>query len=86
MFKNKPKLRAQFDAVDSDEVPFAILLGGDELTEGTVTVKEQKWEVVNGEKRKIESEDKGVKIGRAELIDWIKSTPTYQSWSTGKLI
>lgn len=86
MFKNKPKLPAQFAAGEKDEAPFAIILGGDELKEGLVTVKEQKWEVVDGEKRKIESNDKGTKVKRAELIDWLKSTATYQSWSTGKLI
>ena len=86
MYKNKPKLPAQFAAGERDEVPFAIILGGDELKEGLVTVKEQKWEFFNGEKRKVQSDDKGTKVKRAELIDWIKSTATYQQWSTGKLV
>ena len=85
-FKAKPKLPAQFAAGEKDEVPFAIILGGDELKEGLVTVKEQRWEVVDGEKRKVQSADQGVKVRRAELVDWIKSTAVYQSWSTGRLI
>ncbi|KAI0706167.1 histidyl-tRNA synthetase [Cytidiella melzeri] len=86
LFKNKPKLPAQFAAGEKDEAPFAIILGGDELKEGLVTVKEQKWEFVNGEKTKVQSADQGTKVKRSELIEWIKSSPVYQGWSTGKLI
>ncbi|KAI0652587.1 histidyl-tRNA synthetase [Trametes meyenii] len=86
LFKAKPKLPAQFAAGEKDEVPFAIILGGDELKEGLVTVKEQKWELTDGKKAKIESNDKGTKVKRAELIQWIKDTPTFRDWSSGKLI
>ncbi|OSD00881.1 histidyl-tRNA synthetase [Trametes coccinea BRFM310] len=86
MLKRKPKLPAQFDAGERDEVPFAIIIGGDELKEGLVTVKEQKWHFVDGKKVKIESENKGIKIKRAELIQWLKDTPVYKDWSSGKLI
>ena len=85
-FKAKPKLPAQFAAGEKDEVPFAIILGGDELKEGLVTVKEQKWEFVDGKKVKVESNDKGTKVKRAELIQWIKDTLTFKEWSSGKLI
>lgn len=86
LFKNKPKLPAQFAAGEKDEVPFAIILGGDELKAGLVTVKEQKWEFVDGEKRKIQSADQGSKVKRDELIQWLKGTKAYQEWTTGKLI
>ncbi|KAI9000683.1 histidyl-tRNA synthetase [Trametes punicea] len=86
MFKRKPKVPAQFDAGAKDEVPFAIIIGEEELKEGLVTVKEQKWDFVDGKKVKIESNDKGIKIKRSELIQWIKATPTYKDWSSGKLI
>ncbi|KAI0354692.1 histidyl-tRNA synthetase [Trametes cingulata] len=86
LLKAKPKLPAQFAAGEKDEVPFAIILGGDELKEGLVTVKEQRWEFVDGKKAKVESNDKGTKVKRSELIDWLKSTPTYKDWSSGKLI
>jgi len=82
--KNKPKLSAQFTAGEKEEVPFAIILGGDELRAGLVTVKEQKWELVQGTRVKIQSEDKGVPVRRAELISWLKDTSTYREWSTGK--
>ncbi|EIN14323.1 hypothetical protein PUNSTDRAFT_129962 [Punctularia strigosozonata HHB-11173 SS5] len=59
--KTKPKLSAQFAAGDRDEVPFAVILGADELKEGLVTVKEQRWELVDGRKAKIANEDKGTK-------------------------
>ena len=67
-------------------MPFAIILGESELKEGLVTVKEQKWEFVDGKKVKVESTDKGTKVKRAELIQWIKDTPVYKEWSSGKLI
>ncbi len=86
MFKNKPKLPAQFAAGERDEVPFAIILGGDELKAGLVTVKEQKWEFVNGEKVKVQSADQGTKVKRVDLVQWLKSTKAYQDWTSGKLI
>lgn len=86
MAKNKPKLPAQFAAGEREEAPFAIILGGDELKEGLVTVKEQKWELKDGKKAKIESADKGAKVKRAELIQWIKQTATFAEWQSGKFI
>ncbi|KAI6104533.1 hypothetical protein EDD16DRAFT_1637715 [Pisolithus croceorrhizus] len=77
--KKKPKLPAQFAAAEKDEVPFDIILGADELKEGLVTVKEQKWEFV-------QSADQGIKVRREELVAWLKSTPTYLNWSSGRLI
>ncbi|KAJ3572148.1 hypothetical protein NP233_g3275 [Leucocoprinus birnbaumii] len=84
--KNKPKLPAQFAAGEKDEVPFAVILGGDELKAGLVTVKEQKWEFVDGKKDKVKSADQGTQVKREELVQWIKSTKTFQEWGTGKLI
>lgn len=86
MAKNRPKLNAQFAASEREEAPFAIILGGDELKEGLVTVKEQKWELKDGKKSKIESADKGAKVKRDELIQWIKESPTYSAWATGKFV
>ncbi|KAG2359183.1 hypothetical protein BDR07DRAFT_233669 [Suillus spraguei] len=63
--KRKLKLTAQFMAGEKDEVPFAVILGGYELKEGLVTVKEQKWEFVDGKKTKVQSADQGMKAGRA---------------------
>lgn len=86
MAKNKPKLPAQFAAGEKDEVPFAVILGGDELKAGLVTVKEQKWEFVDGKKVKVQSSDQGTKVKRDELIQWLKDTKTYKEWDAGKLI
>ncbi|KAJ7083367.1 hypothetical protein B0H15DRAFT_850754 [Mycena belliarum] len=81
--KKKPKLPAQFAAGEEDEVPFAIILGADELRAGDVTVKEQKWELVEGKKAKIQADkgDKGTPVKRAGLVEWIKGTPTFQEWA-----
>jgi len=86
LFKNKPKLQAQFAAGERDEVPFAVILGETELKEGLVTVKEQKWELADGKKVKIESTDKGVKVRRDELVQWLKQTSTFAEWSSGKWV
>ena len=84
MAKTKPKIKPQFDAGERDEVPFAIILGGDELKQGLVTVKEQKWELVEGKKEKVMSADTGVKVKRSELVQWIKQTGTYGGWESGR--
>ncbi|KAJ7842254.1 hypothetical protein B0H14DRAFT_2512003 [Mycena olivaceomarginata] len=78
--KKKPKLNAQFAAGEQDEVPFAVILGADELKSGNVRVKEQKWELVGGKKAKIQAEegDTGALVQRDGLVEWIKSTPTYR--------
>ena len=84
--KNKPKLPAQFAAGERDEVPFAIILGGDELKAGLVTVKQQRWEIVEGKKAKVESADKGTQMRRSELVQWLKESQTFREWSSGRLI
>lgn len=84
MAKKKPKLPAQFAAGERDEAPFAIILGADELKQGLVTVKEQRWELVDGKKSKIQSEDKGQPVKRDELVNWLKGTEAFQAWTSGK--
>lgn len=82
--KNKPKLPTQFAAGEKEEVPFAVILGADELKAGLVTVKEQRWELKDEKKVKIESADKGSQVQRGRLIEWLKSTQTFSEWSSGK--
>jgi histidyl-tRNA synthetase len=82
--KTKPKIKPQFDAGERDEVPFAIILGGEELKNGLVTVKEQKWELVDGKKEKVMSTDSGVKVKRSELVAWIRATRTFTEWASGR--
>ena len=79
--KAKPKIAAQFAAGEKDEVPFAVILGTDELKAGLVTVKEQRWTFVDGQKVKVESTDKGVQVKRAELVEWLKNSETWKEWS-----
>ena len=62
-------------------MPFAILIGADELQAGLVTVKEQKWELVEGKKVKIESADKGKQVKRDELVHMLKSSETWKEWT-----
>ncbi|CAA7270276.1 unnamed protein product [Cyclocybe aegerita] len=81
--KSKPKIAAQFAAGERDEVPFAVILGADELKAGLVTVKEQSWRLVDGKKVKIESTDKGTQVKRDELVAWLKKSETWGEWEAG---
>ena len=78
MAKAKPKIDPQFKASERDEVPFVLIIGENELKEGKVKVKEQKWEMQNGQKVKIMSEDEGVHVNRNELAQWLKNTEAYK--------
>ena len=79
-------MAAQFAAGERDEVPFAIIVGGDELKQGIVTVKQQKWIIVDGKKVKEQSDDKGVQVKRVELLQWIRDSEVYKLWESGRLI
>ena len=46
-----------------------------------MTVKEQKWDLVEGKKVKIESADKGTQVKRDELVHWLKSSETWKEWT-----
>lgn len=78
--KIKPKLPVQFAAGERDEVPFAVILGADELKAGLVTVKQQRWEFRDGKRVKIESADKGTQVRRSELVTWLKESETWREY------
>ena len=84
--RNPTGMAAQFAAGERDEVPFAIIVGGDELKQGIVTVKQQKWIIVDGKKVKEQSDDKGVQVKRVELVQWIRDSEVYKLWESGRLI
>ena len=46
-----------------------------------VTVKEQKWDLIEGKKVKIESADKGTQVKRDELVYWLKTSETWKEWT-----
>ncbi|KAF9055611.1 hypothetical protein BJ165DRAFT_1335893 [Panaeolus papilionaceus] len=83
LFKNKPNIGNQFAAGERDEVPFAVILGADELKSGIVTVKEQKWEWADGKKVKVMSDNKGTQVERAKLVEWLKQSETWTKWNSG---
>ena len=67
-------------------MPFAIILGSDELKSGVVTVKEQRWQFTNGVKDKIQDTNRGIIVKREELIPWLKSQQVLVNWQSGRLI
>ncbi|KZV93089.1 histidyl-tRNA synthetase [Exidia glandulosa HHB12029] len=82
--KAKPKISAQFAAAEKDEVPFALILGENEIKEGLVTVKEQRWEFVDGVKTKVKDDSAGEKVPRAELVQWLQSRDLYKLALSGE--
>ncbi|KAF6749309.1 hypothetical protein DFP72DRAFT_1173673 [Ephemerocybe angulata] len=80
--KTKPKLSAQFAAGEKYEVPFAVIVGTQELAEGSLAVKEQRWVMERGKKVKVESADKGTKVRRSELVEWLKTTGAWAERGT----
>jgi histidyl-tRNA synthetase len=82
--KVRPKVPAQFAAGERDEVPFAVILGADELRAGLVTVKEQRWEFKDGQKVKIKSADIGTQVKRSELVQWLKQSDTWKEYESTK--
>ncbi|KAF9483342.1 histidine-tRNA ligase [Pholiota conissans] len=77
--KAKPKINAQFAAAEKDEVPYTVILGAEELAAGLVTVKDQKWDFVDGQKVKIPNADLGVKVKRTELVQWLRATDVWKA-------
>ncbi|KAI7876262.1 histidyl-tRNA synthetase [Lichtheimia hyalospora FSU 10163] len=64
LFKNKPKLPAQWAACEKDHIPFAVIIGKDELERGEIKIKDMR--------SKNESQGGGVTIARATMVDEIK--------------
>lgn len=78
MYKTKPKnIKLQFDVVDKEAIPFAVIVGGDEIRSGTVRIKDQTRtkdelaaaEAVSGEEG---SSPNGELVQRAEMVEWIR--------------
>lgn len=67
MYKAKPKAAKQFEAIDKDQIPFAVIIGANELKDGNVRVKEQM-----GKDAVVEDKD-GKLIERSEMVQFIKS-------------
>lgn len=68
MYKVKPKAAKQFETIEKDGIPFAVIIGASELQEGKVRVKQQVG------KGGAAPEDKdGQLIDRAAMVDFIKS-------------
>jgi len=70
LYKAKPKARPQFEVIDRDQIPFAVIIGGNELKEGKIRVKEQVGkEEAEG---KTEEDKDGILIDRSEMVQFIK--------------
>ncbi|OJJ82068.1 histidine--tRNA ligase [Aspergillus glaucus CBS 516.65] len=73
-YKVKPKLPQQFKAAEQGGIPFAIILGQDELANGKVRVKEMGLEEGHPEKE-------GVLVDLSSLVDEVKARLARKSQS-----
>lgn len=64
MYKLKPKLQAQFTVCDKEQIPFAVIIGKDELESGVVKIKDMQ--------NKNENEGGGVTVKREEMVEFLK--------------
>lgn len=64
-YKQKPKLPAQFKAAETNEVPFAVILGEDEQAKGQVRIKELGLEDGHAEKH-------GVLVDLTDLVEEVR--------------
>ncbi|CAG8547956.1 12056_t:CDS:2, partial [Racocetra fulgida] len=62
--KNKPKLQSQFSVCDRDQIPFAVIIGRDELNRGEVRIKDMR--------SKEQGEGGGAFIKRSDMITELK--------------
>lgn len=66
MFKTKPKLAKQFEQLEKDRIPFAVLVAPSELKEGKVRVKQQVG--------KVDAEEgQGVLMDKSEVVAYLKA-------------
>ncbi|KAG8770163.1 Cytoplasmic and mitochondrial histidine tRNA synthetase [Ceratobasidium sp. 428] len=65
MHKLKPKLQRQFEVLEKEQIPYALMIGPDEIQEGVVKVKTQLS--AGGDSAGTEE-----KMPRAEVIKWLK--------------
>ncbi|KAG8719152.1 Cytoplasmic and mitochondrial histidine tRNA synthetase [Ceratobasidium sp. 395] len=65
MHKLKPKLQRQFEVLEKEQIPYALMIGPDEIQEGMVKVKTQLS--AGGDSAGTEE-----KMPRAEVIKWLK--------------
>jgi histidyl-tRNA synthetase len=66
LWKTKPKLQNQFKAAENGKVPWAIILGDDELKAGKIKIKEMGLPDGHPEKD-------GVVVEKARLVDEIQT-------------
>ncbi|CAG8645817.1 9043_t:CDS:10 [Gigaspora margarita] len=64
MYKNKPKLQPQFSVCDRDQIPFAVIIGRDELNRGEVRIKDMR--------SKEQGEGGGASIKRSDMVNELK--------------
>ncbi|KAG1467357.1 hypothetical protein G6F56_004460 [Rhizopus delemar] len=64
MFKNKPKLEKQWNICEKEQIPFAVIIGKDELSRSQVRIKDM---------RQKSDQAGGSIVERGEMIDILKS-------------
>ncbi|KAF9583470.1 Cytoplasmic and mitochondrial histidine tRNA synthetase [Lunasporangiospora selenospora] len=64
-YKLKPRTQTQWDTCDRDLIPFAVIVGGDEIEKGLVKIKDMR--------AKDESQKGGIECSRSDMIQELKT-------------
>jgi histidyl-tRNA synthetase len=67
MYKKKPKAAAQFNACNKDRIPLAVIIGGDELANGMIRIKDMR---ISSEQR--DEKDRGALVARSDMVNELK--------------
>ncbi|PIA16007.1 histidyl-tRNA synthetase [Coemansia reversa NRRL 1564] len=63
-YKVKPRLQSQYNACDADVIPWAVLVGKDEVEQGVVLIKNMA--------EKVSGQERGVTVKRSEMVAELK--------------
>ncbi|KAI8058148.1 mitochondrial and cytoplasmic histidine-tRNA ligase Hrs1 [Syncephalis plumigaleata] len=67
MYKKKPKAAAQFNACNKDRIPLAVIIGGEEVANGMVRIKDMR---ISSEER--DEKDQGTLVARSDMVNELK--------------
>ncbi|KAG0044215.1 Cytoplasmic and mitochondrial histidine tRNA synthetase [Gryganskiella cystojenkinii] len=70
-YKLKPRTQNQWDACDKDLIPFAVIVGGEEIEKGVIKIKDMRT--------KDETQKGGIEYARADMVDELKKR--IEQWS-----
>lgn len=70
MYKAKPKLPQQFEILERDQIPYAVIVGPEEYDQGVIRIKEQLGKDAS---ENVQGDDKkGVPVPLKDMVSWFQ--------------